>query len=103
MSISITIETDNAAFEGVAGPLEVARILRDIGVEIKGGRTGSWKVRDVNGNTVGQVVAALPEPEDDSEDDDEEIVDEENDNADDPDGDDGDADEPEGHHAEYDA
>lgn len=60
MTITITIDCDNAAFhddEGHqhAGP-EVARILRDYADEITDEtHPEDMKLRDVNGNTVGRV------------------------------------------------
>jgi hypothetical protein len=57
-ALRIEIATDNAAFEGDAGP-ELARILRDIAGRLErdgvDGRADGFKVRDVNGNTVGKV------------------------------------------------
>lgn len=59
MKITITIETDNAAFER-APMFEVARILDSAAARLK--REGppdegdSYKLRDVNGNTVGRVT-----------------------------------------------
>ncbi len=54
MAFSITIKTDNAAFEGDAGP-EVARILREIAGRIENGDT-RVPCRDINGNLVGTAV-----------------------------------------------
>ena len=59
MQLRITIDTDNAAFEDDPG--ELGRILRDAGerldlhLEHAPDTTFSCKLRDVNGNTVGQV------------------------------------------------
>jgi hypothetical protein len=64
MKITITIATDNAAFEDNPAP-EVARILHKLSGEIRtsSGNTADHfqrdfdgeKLRDYNGNTVGQV------------------------------------------------
>ena len=60
--LTITIETDNAAFEDWPreGCHEVARILSKLAEDIGGGVLPST-LRDINGNRVGTVV-------DDSED-----------------------------------
>lgn len=59
MTITITIEMENAAFDGYPG-LEVARILKEQVIpKLKDGagkRADDWKVRDINGNTTGTVV-----------------------------------------------
>lgn len=59
MKIIITIDTDNAAFEGDPG-FETARILRNIvsDLECPPFEREHWhgyKLRDSNGNTVGSV------------------------------------------------
>ena len=51
--LTITINTDNAAFERDAFE-EVSRILRELSDELKH-RSIPTKVRDINGNTVGTV------------------------------------------------
>lgn len=58
-TVTITINTDNAAFRehgAHAGAAEVARLLRDSADEIEalGLRTDSASLRDYNGNTVGE-------------------------------------------------
>lgn len=58
MDITITINTDNAAFEDDYAR-EVERILLDVARRIKheGREAGaSFSLRDINGNTVGKVV-----------------------------------------------
>lgn len=59
MRVTITIDCDNAAFEADPGA-EIARILRQLATDTV--RTSepydaldSRKLRDINGNTVGQV------------------------------------------------
>jgi hypothetical protein len=47
----LTVKTTNAAFEDDA-PTEVARLLRDVAERLEDGSV-SGKMRDVNGNTVG--------------------------------------------------
>ena len=60
MTLTITIEMDNAAFEGDQNTPEVCRILRDYCAKI--GRGGelmegdSENMRDINGNTVGEAI-----------------------------------------------
>ena len=50
--ITITIETDNAAFDDFEE--EAARILNDLARRVKYGSKGeSIPIRDINGNTVG--------------------------------------------------
>jgi hypothetical protein len=62
--ITITIQTDNDAFQGDAGAHEVARILRDVADRFAGGDVpNGMRLRDANGNTVGDV-----EYDDESED-----------------------------------
>ena len=56
--ITITIETDNAAFEGRHRPREIARILQELAVEYRSlyrPNLDGLKLRDSNGNTVGVV------------------------------------------------
>lgn len=56
--VTITIETDNAAFEDNGVEYEVSEILRKLAVKIKCGFVeGAFpgKLRDTNGNTCGQV------------------------------------------------
>lgn len=56
-NITITINTDNAAFEGESWGLEVARILRDLAAYLPDSEAevgpGAGTLRDHNGNTVG--------------------------------------------------
>ncbi len=58
MQITITINTDNAAFEDNA-ETEVARTLANSARNLADGLTtiilGATKLRDINGNTVGAV------------------------------------------------
>lgn len=59
MTITITISTENAAFENHAGE-EAARILNEVAQQISGwpGRDAlTWTIRDFNGNRVGKCVA----------------------------------------------
>lgn len=59
-TVTITIETDNAAFED-SPRHETARVLRALAHELDGGEPGvlesfdGQKLRDVNGNCVGVV------------------------------------------------
>lgn len=62
MSISLTIDTDNAAFEGESFGPEVARMLREVADELEGGRQATWRLFDSNGNACGEVVVG-PEEE----------------------------------------
>jgi hypothetical protein len=56
VQITITINTDNAAFNGDPAP-EVARILYAFAHQLSDGlmNLAPRKLRDINGNTVGQV------------------------------------------------
>ena len=54
--ITITIKTDNDAFEDGNRPTEVARILRDLADSLDGNEYLPVNIRDVNGNHVGNVV-----------------------------------------------
>lgn len=51
----LTIDIDNAAFE--VEELEVARVMRDLAEKMEYAEftSGSQKVRDINGNTVGEA------------------------------------------------
>ena len=53
--IKIVIHTKNAAFEGINGPHETARILRDLAHLIEAGAWSEWTYipYDANGNKVG--------------------------------------------------
>lgn len=56
MNITITIDTDNAAFEG-AEVEEVARILSELAWEIEdNAHIDDCSLRDINGNTVGHLT-----------------------------------------------
>ena len=67
MNITITINTDNDAFSRDCRR-EVARILHELADRVNGIRNGgstiycdpgdTHKVRDINGNTVGEVTIA---------------------------------------------
>lgn len=60
MNISITLSTDNAAFEEHEGA-EIARILRDLARKYEGTTYAEEypvTVRDANGNTVGNIAYA---------------------------------------------
>lgn len=52
--ITLEMDTDNAAFEGNGKDFECARVLREASAKIRDGEM-SFKLRDVNGNTVGKV------------------------------------------------
>lgn len=54
MDITITISTNNTAFED-SEKAEVARILADIAASMERFGIASGKVRDINGNTCGKV------------------------------------------------
>lgn len=55
MQITITINTDNAAFEGDPG-VELSRILTQLAQEFEQTTNPhSGKICDINGNTVGKV------------------------------------------------
>lgn len=58
MKATITVEMNNAAFELPAGS-ELARILRELASKIDEsnleGEDRIWKLRDINGNNVGQL------------------------------------------------
>ena len=60
--ITITIKTDNAAFHGddegnpCAYINEVARILYELADQYENGGNPSLRLRDINGNTVGEVA-----------------------------------------------
>lgn len=60
--ITITIKTDNAAFQTDSGDQylcrqEVARILRTLADRLTAGERLPENLRDVNGNHVGNVIA----------------------------------------------
>ena len=62
MVITITINTDNAAFEGNPAP-EVARILHTLAQDIDAQDDAVLRrrLRDLNGNTVGAYTVDVPE------------------------------------------
>lgn len=51
--IKVQINTDNDAFKS---PNEAARILRLLAHRIENGEAGTLKIRDINGNTVGEAI-----------------------------------------------
>lgn len=62
MRVIITIDTDNAAFEGDNVGAETARILRDLADKVEYTNFVSTydrrlALRDINGNTVGKMEA----------------------------------------------
>ncbi len=66
MRVTITIDTDNAAFADDNIGAETARILRDLADKVEGTNFVSTydrrlKLRDINGNTVGLMEAIDPE------------------------------------------
>lgn len=54
--IIITIETDNAAFEGARRDLEVAQILKKLSNSFESDITPINTIIDINGNRCGSVV-----------------------------------------------
>lgn len=66
---TLKIETDNAAFADGSGPYELERILKEVGEAIRlslvdvPGQTAEGRLRDVNGNTVGEWSLNAPEEE----------------------------------------
>jgi hypothetical protein len=61
-SFVITFETDNAAFEDNGVAWEAARIFSDAAEKARDGNF-SYRVRDINGNVVGEASSIDPEPE----------------------------------------
>ena len=59
MKLTITINTDNDAFQGDAEETEIARILRDIADRCRREGVSSRKLRDFNGNTCGSLKVTL--------------------------------------------
>ena len=56
MKITLTIDSEDAAFDGDDANREVARILRRVANQVDGlepGDTLDVKLRDINGNTCG--------------------------------------------------
>lgn len=57
MSFSLIIETDNAAFEELNAPVEIARILRVVAGKFEADVYQPGGVlTDINGNTVGHYI-----------------------------------------------
>ena len=54
-NITISINTENSAFEDGDGNIELARILRDLASKVESG-SNSETLRDINGNKVGTVI-----------------------------------------------
>lgn len=54
-NIIINIDCDNNAFDGEMLHSEVARILRKLADQAEDGLNDCTKIRDVNGNRVGQM------------------------------------------------
>jgi hypothetical protein len=55
-SVTITINTDNHAFQGPGyKAYEIVRILRELSRNIEESGIIGWKLRDINGNPVGEV------------------------------------------------
>lgn len=54
-SVTITINTDNSAFQGPYKAYEIARILAELARNIESSGTIGWKLRDINGNQAGEV------------------------------------------------
>jgi hypothetical protein len=67
MKVEITIEMDNAAFDGADAGAELARILRKFADTLQDvsrkdlPKFAGLRARDVNGNTVGKIRFTLPE------------------------------------------
>ena len=60
MRVTITIDMDNAAFEDTPG-IEVARILKVVAERVQADPSnpddwGAPRLRDINGNAVGEVL-----------------------------------------------
>ncbi len=55
--LSITIQTDNAAFEGDPS-VELARILADYAASLERESLRDRKLYDINGNPVGRVLVS---------------------------------------------
>jgi hypothetical protein len=56
MKATLEVTMDNAAFDGLGGPhVELARILRDAADRLDAGHSDGFKLRDINGNTVGSL------------------------------------------------
>lgn len=72
--VNITFRTNNAAFADGNGCAEVARILRELAAEVENS-AGSidGRIRDINGNKIGEYDVEVPdgEEDDDQEDEDE--------------------------------
>lgn len=65
MSITITIDTDSAAFEKPDRGFAVASILRQLATAMEKRDASwparTWSLRDANGNTCGEVVVGPDE------------------------------------------
>lgn len=74
--VHITFRTNNAAFAEGNGTAEVARILRELATEVEDS-AGSidGRIRDINGNSIGEYDVEVPggEEDEDQEDEDERI------------------------------
>jgi hypothetical protein len=60
MKVKITIDIENSAFAGLPG-LEVGRILRELATRVEAAASypDEWeapRLRDINGNAVGEVL-----------------------------------------------
>lgn len=64
--LTLSFDTDSAAFADNAGPAEAARILRNVAARLERGATDGV-LRDINGNRVGSWSVSF-EADDDSED-----------------------------------
>ena len=53
MTLNISVDIDNSAFEGQEGRSETARVLKAIASRIESG-ANSGKILDINGNVVGK-------------------------------------------------
>jgi hypothetical protein len=77
--VNITFRTNNAAFQEGNGTAEVARILRQLAQEVEDS-AGSidGRIRDINGNRIGEYDVEVPdgEEDDDQEDEDDDQEDE---------------------------
>lgn len=55
IKLSLTMESENAAFQDGMHKHEVARIMREMAEWIADGAEGKFDLRDVNGNWVGRA------------------------------------------------
>jgi hypothetical protein len=62
MSLKLSIEDDNSAFEGDQRGCEFARILRNLADRLERSSLLAvgidWPLRDINGNTVGRAIVS---------------------------------------------